>query len=417
MTDLLGLYLHIPFCQSKCDYCNFASGVFPDSLIRPYFEALREEVLGTRGHLERTMGCQKALRALPVDTIYLGGGTPSLVDGAYIIALMRLLHEVFWIVPDAEVTLEVNPGTVNSKKVEQHLTAGINRISIGIQSFQDSMLQRIGRSHCVADSLTTLALYRSAGMQNVSLDLIAGLPGQTLEDWRSNLDMIERLSPEHVSLYMLEIHEGTRFGTLYGGTEGNAHFNGIQRSQALNPSRSLLEESPEVPVPLPGDEEVVQFYTEAVDRFASRGYRQYEISNFAKPGRQSRHNVKYWTDQPFIGFGCGAYSYFNGTRWGNERSVSRYIDLIRHQPEAVSYRCDLTPEDRQEEAIFLGLRLTEGIQFSQYHAKFGTDLRDSYRAPIEYLSEAGLVECTADRLRLTPQGWLLSNEVFTEFLR
>lgn len=415
----LGIYIHIPFCATKCDYCNFASGVYPESLVLPYVAALREEILGVKGLLAEFGLASLPLDSFKVDSVYFGGGTPSLIDGKHVAGVLRLLREVFAGSADQEVTLEVNPGSVDPARVEQHLQAGVNRVSIGMQTFQDDMLKRIGRSHSVADSLATWSLYREAGIRNASLDLIAGLPGQSMADWRHNLETVEKLCPEHISMYLLEIHENTRFGTIYGkaGSASRSVAGETYLRAGDIPFAATQEDSPGAPnAPLPDDELVIEFYNEAVSRFGGLGYRQYEISNFARPGRQSRHNLKYWTNQPFIGFGCGAYSYFGGRRWGNERSVGRYIELIHERRHAIDYHCNLTAAEREEEAIFLGLRLTEGIPLIEFQDRFGFDLREKYGQQIAYLNDAGLVELVRDRFRLTPRGWMLSNEVFTELL-
>ena len=399
MTAALGLYIHIPFCESKCDYCNFASGVYPEAMVLPYLKALKKEILGTKTLL-KGLGIDSQVLSCQIDTIYLGGGTPSLIDGQHVKSVLSLTSEVFTLAPETEITLEVNPGSVNPAKVEKHLEAGVNRISIGMQTFQDRLLKRIGRSHSVADSFSTLKLYREMGMSNVSLDLIAGLPGQTIEDWQENLRTVEELSPDHISMYMLEIHENTRFGKLYCNLESSS-----------DPWMSAAQAE------LPDEDMVEQFYMQAIRHFERAGYHQYEISNFARPGRESKHNLKYWTDQPFLGFGCGAHSYLNGTRWGNERSVGRYIDLIERDHHAIAFRSHLSPLERQEEAVFLGMRLTQGISLKQFESRFGFNLQGRFKQQIAYLEDAGLVESTSSHLRLTPRGWMLSNEVFVELLQ
>jgi oxygen-independent coproporphyrinogen III oxidase len=404
----LGLYIHIPFCSTKCGYCNFASGVYPESMVLPYLAALRKEILGVKGLLAEFGQASLSLDRFEVDTVYFGGGTPSLIDARHIAGLMRLVGEVFAISASREVTLEVNPGSVNPEQARRHAEAGVNRVSMGMQTFQDELLQRIGRSHSVADSFSTWALYREAGICNASLDLIAGLPGQSLEDWRENLEAVERIAPEHISMYLLEIHEGTRFGTVYGKAGSVPSVAG--------PAMTAAPQSP-LEVPLPGDDLVVDLYQEAVSRFSQLGYHQYEISNFALLGRESRHNLKYWTNQPFIGFGCGAYSYFGGRRWGNERSVGGYIERIHARGQAIDYHSELSAAEHEEEAIFLGLRLTGGIPLGEFQNRFGFDLRERYQRQIAHLNDAGLVELVPDRFRLTPRGWMLSNEVFTELLR
>jgi oxygen-independent coproporphyrinogen-3 oxidase len=408
MPSPLGIYIHIPFCSTKCDYCNFASGVYPDSMVLPYLTALREEILGVKRLLVEFGQASLTVSDFEVDTVYFGGGTPSLIDAKHIAGLLRLVGEVFAMSAAAEVTLEVNPGSVNPQRVRQHLEAGVNRISMGMQTFQDEMLRRIGRSHTVADSIATWSLYREAGIRNASLDLIAGLPGQSLRDWLENLQAVEEIAPEHISMYLLEIHESTRFGTIYGKAGGVRQLAGATPGAAGDVSEII---------PLPDDDLVIEFYQAAATRFGELGYRQYEISNFALPEWRSRHNLKYWTNQPFIGFGCGAYSYFEGRRWGNERSVGGYIERIQRRQHAIDYHSQLSAVEHEEEALFLGLRLTDGIPLAEFRTRFGFDLSERYRRQIAHLNDAGLVELAADRFRLTPRGWMLSNEVFTELLR
>jgi oxygen-independent coproporphyrinogen-3 oxidase len=401
MSPPLGLYLHIPFCESKCGYCNFASGVYPQVIVARYLEALSTEIAHLRTILSEVDVAYDCFPACKVDTVYLGGGTPSRIDGSDIVKLFQVLREVFEFAPIPEITLEVNPGSVDPKRIEEYQEAGVNRISIGVQTFQDETLKRIGRSHNVQHALATVELFRKMGMNNMGIDIIAGLPGQTVKDWRENLNMLCALSPEHISLYMLEIHEDTRFGKVY--QKGASTERGVRE----NPRYAAL----------PDEDLVEQFYFDAIHQFEGEGYHQYEISNFAKPGRESRHNLKYWTDQPFIGFGCSAYSYLEGKRWGNERSVRRYMDLIQRQSHAVDSRSNLTSREREEEAIFLGLRLTRGIDLFQFETKFGFNLRSRFKEQIEFLKEGQLIELTPEHLRLTPKGYILSNEVFSEFLQ
>ncbi|MGH9428774.1 MAG: radical SAM family heme chaperone HemW, partial [Terriglobia bacterium] len=390
MPSPLGIYIHVPFCSTKCYYCNFASGVYPESIVLPYLGALREEILGVKGLLAGFGQASLPLSDFEVDTVYFGGGTPSLIDAKHIAGLLRLVGEVFAMSANPEVTLEVNPGSVNPVRAEQHIEAGVNRVSMGMQTFQDEILKRIGRSHSVADSFATWSLYREAGIRNASLDLIAGLPGQTLGDWQQNLQAVEKIAPEHVSMYLLEIHESTRFGTIYGRSSGTAQSTGATGDAAgsmpLAIPLSRLQE-----IPLPDDDLVTEFYQVAASRFSELGYRQYEISNFALPERHSRHNLKYWTNQPFIGFGCGAYSYFADRRWGNERSVGGYIERIHDRCHAIDYHSHLSAVEHEEEALFLGLRLTDGIPLAEFQTRFGFDLRERYRRQIAHLNDAGLV--------------------------
>ena len=384
----LGLYIHIPFCLSKCSYCHFASGVFPGSLIRPYFEALRREMEALPGLLRKLNANGNGVADWVIDTLFVGGGTPSLVDGRQIGQSLEWIRNAFSLAPVPEITLEVNPGTLTDDKLDCYREAGVNRISLGVQTFQDHLLKRVGRSHSVADSISTAELCRRQGIDNLNVDLIAGLPGQTEDDWRENLSRMAALSPEHLSLYLLEIHEDAHLGKREGLAGAS----------------------------LPDEERVADWYRESVDWLGSAGWEQYEISNFCKPGRQSRHNLKYWTDQPFIGFGCGAHSYWAGERWGNERDPVRYVELLEAGEPAATFRSEITPRQHLEEVVFLGLRLNAGLDLRRCRRQFGFDLRDRFRRELSQLAQEGLIEIEGDRLMLTARGRLFSNEVFVQFM-
>lgn len=389
MSNQLGLYIHIPFCLSKCSYCHFASGVFPESLIRPYFGALRREMEALPGLLQRLNANGNGVADWVIDTVFVGGGTPSLVDGQEIGQTLGWIRNTFCLVPVPEITLEVNPGTVTDDKLDCYREAGVNRISLGVQTFQDHLLKKVGRSHSVADSISTVELCRRKGIDNLNVDLIAGLPGQTEEDWQENLSRVADLSPEHLSLYLLEIHEDAHLGKREGLAGAS----------------------------LPDEELVADWYRESVHWLGSAGWEQYEISNFCKPGRQSRHNLKYWTDQPFIGFGCGAHSYWAGERWGNERDPVRYVELLEAGEPATTFRSRITPGQHLEEVVFLGLRLNAGLDLWRCRRKFGFDLRDRFGRELSQLAQGGLIEIEGDRLKLTSKGRLFSNEVFVQFMQ
>jgi oxygen-independent coproporphyrinogen III oxidase len=401
MKSPLGIYIHLPFCESKCGYCNFASGVYPTSMILPYIKALHEEISSIHLICHEIGADSRLLDSMIVDTVYFGGGTPSLLPAHHIAEIMRLLKDNFLFGRDVEVTLEVNPGTVDPPKARAHRDAGVNRVSIGMQTFQNSVLGKIGRSHSVEDSIATFELYRQHGLNNISLDLILGLPGMSQREWEHNLCQVSTLNPDHISMYMLEIHENTYFGKVYGPQ---------QTSENQNLESSALAD-------LPDDETVESYYFQAVDSFEAGGWRQYEISNFARPGLESRHNSKYWKDLPFLGFGCGAYSYLDGKRWGNEKNVGLYTELIGKNRNAIVFRSVLDEIERQEEALFLGMRLTGGISLTAFEEKFGFDLRSRFDKTIDHLLGAGLIEISPDFLRLTRRGWMLSNEVFSEFMQ
>ena len=401
MDECLGIYLHIPFCQSKCYYCDFASGAFPESLVDPYIRALKREIEG----LDQVLGAIQAnfskLPSRRVDSLYLGGGTPSFIEADHLLGLIHTLAGEFEFSPDIEITLEVNPGNLDPQKTLHYRKAGINRVSIGLQAFQDHLLREIGRTHNVEEALTTFRLLRERGFGNISLDLIAGLPGQTVKDWQESLNMLYLLDPEHISLYLLELHEDTPFGRIYKKIDSaDNQGSGFHRFPGL-----------------PSEDAVECFYLEAVRGLTSKGYRHYEISNFAKPGWESRHNLKYWTDQAFLGFGCSAFSYLDGKRWGNEKNPWEYIERIKQEGQAVDCLFQLTHRELQEESIFLSLRLMRGLDLRQFQRRFGFDFCEHYSRPLDSLQQAGLVECGPDRVWLTPNGCLLSNEVFVELLK
>ena len=389
MSNGLGLYIHVPFCLSKCSYCHFASGVFSESLIKPYFGALRREMEALARLLQRLNANGNSVADRVIDTIFVGGGTPSLVDGQDIGHTLEWIRNSFSLAPVAEITLEVNPGTVTDDKLDCYREAGVNRISLGVQTFQDHLLKKVGRSHSVADSISTVEMCRRKGIDNLNVDLIAGLPGQTEDDWQENLSRVAALSPEHLSLYLLEIHEDAHLGKREGLAGAS----------------------------LPDEEAVADWYQESVDWLGRAGWEQYEISNFCKPGRQSHHNLKYWTDQPFIGFGCGAHSYWAGERWGNERDPVRYVELLEGGESATTFRSEITPRQHLEEVVFLGLRLNAGLDLGRCRRKFGYDLRDRFGRELSQLAQGGLIEIEGDRLKLTSKGRLFSNEVFVQFMQ
>ncbi|MGH9942181.1 MAG: radical SAM family heme chaperone HemW [Pyrinomonadaceae bacterium] len=373
-----GIYIHIPFCRSRCSYCDFATGMYDATLAERYVGAVAREV----GEFARPV-------ANDVDTIYFGGGTPSLLKPAQIARLLRAVQARFRVAPDAEVTMEMNPGTVTSELARDFRAAGVNRASFGLQTFDDQALKRLGRTHTADDARRTLAHLRAAGFDNLSFDLIAGLPGQTLADWSHNLDEALALGPEHLSLYLLEVHEGT---PLAGQLE-----------------RGMW--------PRPDPDTAAEMYELLVARTGAAGYEQYEISNFCLAGQESRHNLKYWTGAPYYGFGCSAHSYDgHRTRWSNERDAARYTELSEARGSALAETIELDDHAAGAEALFLGLRLTGGVDLARHQTRFGTDVRAAYAGDLARFADAGLIEFAGNQLRLTPAGLLLSNEVFTAFV-
>jgi oxygen-independent coproporphyrinogen-3 oxidase len=327
----------------------------------------------------------------PVDTIFFGGGTPSLLTPLQIGRIIKAVHHRFEVSDNAEVTLELNPGDGGESSAARRETmqafrrAGINRASFGAQTFNDRELKQLGRTHLSADIAATLEHLRAAGFDNISFDLIAGLPGQTLAVWQNNLAAALKLRPEHLSLYLLDVHEGT----------------------------PLAEQIRSGMRPKPDDDLAGEMYQLMLEEVSAAGYQHYEISNFCLPGFESRHNTKYWTGAPYYGFGCSAHSFDGGRRrWANERDMARYADLIEQEKTPIIERTDLNEEEARSESIFLGLRLMRGLDLAAYRARFGSDLLESYDADIDRLVEAGLIMVDEGLMRLTRRGALLSNEVF-----
>ena len=372
-----GLYLHIPFCSSRCSYCDFATGLYQSELAERYVTALVEEIRTSR------------YRGEIVDTTYFGGGTPSLLTPAQLDRVLATVHEQFAIAPNSEITIEINPGSVTREKLEAFCSLGINRASFGAQTFDDRELAKLGRSHTASDALRTFADLRNAGFDNISFDLIAGLPGQTLEGWQRNVAQAIELNPEHLSFYLLEVHSGTPL--------------------AEHIRRGLQ--------PVPDDDLAGVMYQWMLDRASGAGYEHYEISNLCRPGFHSRHNTKYWTAEPYYGFGCSAHSYDGQTRrWSNHRDVLKYMEMIERGESVVVEEQELTDTDVRAEALFLGMRLMRGVDVRRYRESFGVDLREQHAADLERFRSAGLLEFDGDLIRLTRSGALLSNEVFAAFV-
>jgi oxygen-independent coproporphyrinogen III oxidase len=360
-----GVYISYPFCAQKCTYCNFASGVFPRDLERDYLTALTAEAAAT-------------IPGWTPETLYLGGGTPSRLEPEDLAPVLAA-GPAEWI----EATIEAAPGSLIPAKAEGWRRLGLNRVSLGVQSFVTRELARTGRKHTAETVAAEVALLARAGITNVNIDLIAGLPGQTPASWRESLGWIARLEPTHVSVYMLEVDEDSRLGRelLTGGARYGA-------------------------ADTPSDEAIAEMYETAVERLAALGLERYEISNFARPGFESRHNLKYWRLEPYLGLGADAHSYDGRVRWQNVESASEYVARSRQgQP----LRQPPEPARPAEERFFVGLRLTEGIEPAPEDW-----LR--YRDPIERFRSLGLLETAGSRLRLTSRGILLSNEVLQAFV-
>jgi oxygen-independent coproporphyrinogen III oxidase len=363
---MAGVYLSYPFCAQKCTYCNFASGVFPEGLERQYLEALSAEIAVVDWSWRP-------------ETVYIGGGTPSRMELDDLARILSAVHGRPW----REATLEVAPGTITEERAAAWARAGLNRVSLGVQSFVQRELARTGRKHTAGIVALEVAVLREAGLANFNIDLIAGLPGQTMASWKESLQWIEKLAPPHVSVYMLEIDDDSRLGheVLLNGKRYGA---------------------PDVPP----DELTAELYELAVSELDRMGIPRYEISNFARPGFESLHNLKYWRLEPYIGFGADAHSFDGSLRYQNIESAAEYVDCWKR---GQSPGMQSTPANRAEERFFVGLRLTEGIRPQP-------DEWRRFEAPIQRFVEEGLLARDGERLRLTDRGVLLSNEVFAEFI-
>ena len=381
---MLGLYLHIPFCSSICSYCNFNRGLFDAAVKAEYVRALHAEIA-------RSAAGERA------DTIFFGGGTPSLLEPEEIAILIGACRSAFDMSPGAEVTLETNPETVTGERLERFRAAGVNRISFGVQSFRDEELRRLGRIHSADRARQSVAAARRAGFDNVSLDLMMWLPQQSAAQWAESVEGLIDVSPEHASLYLLELY----------------------------PNAPLKEDMARGGWSLAPDDDAAEMYLWSMGRLEEAGYAQYEISNVARPGRESRHNLKYWTDGEWLGFGCGAHSTraasasaggLTTVRWKNVASTTEYVERINaHAPVAIERRV-LEADERLEEALFTGLRLASGIDVRALGERYGVDVWARYGSQLQPFADAGVLRVEGPRLRLTREGMLVANEIMSVFV-
>jgi len=436
--EKLGIYVQVPFCQTKCTYCNFHTGVVASSRFAPYVEAVCREIRG-HGELLRAAGItwgsgewrvasgEKEGPEFVVDTVYIGGGTPSLLDPIHLQEMLDAIRETFKACAEGpsrgsrksggepphskksplvagsrkvlsethggeleEVTLEADPETVEAEKAAAWVRMGINRVSFGLQSFVDTELIAAGRMHRRADIYRAVPILREAGIRNISVDLIAGLPHQTKESWRQSLKELAALAPEHVSVYLLEIDEGSRLGKelLQGGGKYSAGA-------------------------VPSEDEMAEFYEMAQEALEAAGYHHYEISNWAKPGFESKHNLKYWRREPYLGFGAGAHSFSGTERWANAHDAAAYVGAVQGGRLPTEQHEKLTAEGALEEELFLGLRQLDGIDVGRIEREYGVALTGRFGP----LASAGLVKCDGNFVRLAPEKLSVSNEVFVELMR
>jgi oxygen-independent coproporphyrinogen III oxidase len=374
---VLGLYVHVPFCSAICNYCNFNRGLFDADLKQRYLGALLSEIKGKRSPARAS-----------ADTIYFGGGTPSLLDPEEIAQIIAACQEAFDVAGDREVTLEANPETVTAERLEGYRRAGVNRLSFGVQSFRDDELRRLSRLHGAARARAALREARAAGFDNVSLDLMMWLPGQSVGAWLESVDEAASLRPEHLSLYLLEVY----------------------------PNAPLRDEMARARWSQAPDEDAATMYVTAMERLEAAGYEQYEISNVARPGRRSRHNLKYWTDGEWLGFGCGAHSTRGGTRWKNVSATEEYVNRVTSGLPLEADMHRLTAAERVGDALFMGLRLSDGIDERAIEGRYGLDVWRRYGTDLKPYVEDGLLMRQDKRMWLTRRGMLLAHEVMAVFV-
>ena len=412
----LELYIHIPFCLRKCGYCDFLSAPADEETREAYVQALCAEIAAAGADLP-----EKIPADAEVSSVYIGGGTPSILTGEQLFRIMTAVKKRFRLSEYAEVTCEVNPGAVDIGKLSRLRFAGVNRISIGLQSADDGFLRLLGRIHTAADFEESFRLVREAGFRNVSVDLIHSLPGQTAADWERSLRFVAEKEPEHISAYSLIIEEGTPFYERFGDIAGEERVGtvGAEYDRVTGGASGPDAPNGEETLRLPDEEEdrVMEHMTGEI--LAEYGYEQYEISNYAKPGFACRHNLGYWSDVPYIGFGLGASSYLGGVRWANPRDLNAYLEAASAGdgafiPEKTDVQV-LTEAEREEEFFFLGLRRTDGVEAADFAERFGHGW-DRYLPSMERLERDGFLERTAGGFRLTRAGQDVSNTVFAEIL-
>ena len=377
-----GIYLHVPFCKSRCSYCDFATDIYRSgAVVERYVNALCREISNFESRIPNPEST--------IETVYFGGGTPSLLTAGQLEKIIAAIHEKFAVEENIEFTLEMNPATVTLEKLRDFKSLGVNRASFGVQTFNDKALKLLARGHDADDARKTFELLRRADFQNISFDLIGGLPGQTIADWENNLAEALALNPEHLSLYLLEIHEGT----------------------------PLAEQIRSRRQPVPDEDLAAEMYEMMVEKTAAKGFLQYEISNFAHPGFESKHNSKYWLCEPVLAFGVSAHS-FDGAarRWANERDTNRYVGLIENGESPIVEKNELDDKQLSAEFAFLRLRLIKGLDIEDYKTRFGIDLTRRYAEEFEQLKSLELIVIEQDILKLTKKGMVYSNEVFSVFV-
>lgn len=378
LMNKTGLYIHVPFCSSKCCYCDFNSYAGKLELVEEYFKSMKKEISLYRREMQYNL----------VDTIFIGGGTPSMVNPRLIGGILEECRAYFNIADQCEITIESNPGTLDEVKLQAYRNYGIGRISIGLQAYQENLLRYLGRRHSTEEFVSAVKLAQSAGFKNVNADVIFGIPGQTMEDWKDTLKVLVDLGVAHISAYSLKIEEGTRFGDM------------LKRGE-LVPMEDELDR---------------EMYHYAIDYLKQNGFTHYELSNFAKEDCQCLHNLTYWKCIEYLGLGAGAHSYLQDIRFSNVDSIEEYIDYLSMGEKPVEERFVIDFSDRMSEYMFMGLRLINGVSRTEFEDLFNQDIFIKYKESLKKLKEKRLIETDEKSVRLTKLGLDLANQVFMEFV-
>ena len=400
----LELYIHIPFCARKCYYCDFLSFAAPEGTYREYIDKLIEEIHGQSAGFSEYR----------VTTVFVGGGTPSILPACLMEEVFAALYECFDIAEDAEITLEANPGTLTTEKLTAYKKSGVNRLSLGLQSANDTELKYLGRIHSYDSFLKSFERARQAGFSNINVDLMSALPGQDVRSLKTTLRKVMMLKPEHISAYSLMIEEGTPFFLRFGKQEKKA-CGGAEPaiSAAEAAQRAAVMTLPD----LPGEDVDREMYHLTKEWLSAQGYARYEISNYARPGFECRHNIGYWTGVDYIGLGLGASSYTHGFRYRNTEDLKEYLSLNLCESGAAAQDIrGLSSEEQMEEFMFLGLRMMRGVSGSEFYERFGQNMWNVYGNVFLRLEEQGLIEVKMPMVRLTERGIDVSNVVLSEFL-
>lgn len=388
----VGLYIHIPFCRFKCTYCDFNAYAGMRSLYEPYSLAVKSQISSFRSHIANleppTLSFRSPISELRAETIYFGGGTPSLLPLSLLAIILSACRESFEVALDAEISLEANPGTIDAAYLEGLRALGVNRLSLGVQSAHQTELDFFKRGHSFADAVDSVRQARAAGFHHLNVDLIYGIPQQTMAMWQETVERALQLAPDHVSMYCLTVEERTTLALW------------VRRGKT----------------PLPDDDLAADMVLWADERLAAEGLSRYEVSNWAGPGRRCRHNLVYWHNEPYLGFGAGAHSSFGGRRFWNVDHPREFVQRIEAGQSAIAGSEVIGRELEMGETLMLGLRLVEGVSLAHFESRFGVSLTDVYPKELEELGRQALIEVDEVGVRLTRRGWLLGDRVFSAFL-